>query len=303
MTERDDTINNARILVTGASGLMGGGLASSLATHNEVIAAARWGNEEARERIAATGATPVVFDLAEPSLGALPDSVDYVFHCGAGLPGTMTQAELFEVNVQATGRLMSRFRTARSFVHCSSASVYAHQSDHPYVETDLLGVDRHPILDYPLSKIAGEQLVQFLSSEFGLPTVILRIFALYGTRGGFPTMLIEKVAKGEPVPLPPERPLIQNPIFERDFVAKAIAAALIADVPPVVINFAGSESTSVEDYTALAGEMVGARVDYVDIPAGFAPSPADLTAMEAAVGATSTSVRDGVAEVLRSLRT
>lgn len=293
-------ISGSRILVTGASGLMGGALVRELARHNEVHAAARFSSEDARAQVADTGAQVVVFDLADPDLSALPTEADYVFHCGAGLPGTMSQAAMFEVNVQATGRLMSRFRSAKAFVHCSSAGVYA-SKDGAYAETDPVGVDRHPNPDYPLTKIAGEQLVQFLAGEFGLPSVILRIFALYGVRGGFPTLLIRKVVDGEPVPLPPTRPVTQSPIHERDFVAKAIRAAMIAAVPPPVINFGGTDHATVEEYTALAGELAGRPAVYADVAAGYAPSPGDMTTMKAALGATEVDIRAGVADVVAAI--
>jgi UDP-glucuronate 4-epimerase len=294
-------LRDARVMVTGASGLFGAALAAALAATNEVVGVARFGDAAARAGLEAAGVRTVAFDLGDTDLAPLPETVDVVFHCGAGLPGTMPQAQMFEVNTQAVGRLMRRFRDAQAFVHCSSAAVYARKESGDYAEGDALGVDRHPNPDYPLTKIAAEQLVQFLSPEYGLPATILRIFALYGPRGGFPTQLIERVAAGEPIALPPG-PIEQNPMYETDFVEKAVAAAHAATVPPLTINFAGSERTSVESYTGLAGEVLGIPARYAPATAGFAPSPADMTAMTAAVGATRVSVEDGVRRVVEYLR-
>jgi nucleoside-diphosphate-sugar epimerase len=188
---------------------------------------------------------------------------------------------------------MRRFPDARAFVHCSSAAVYARRPEGAYVEDDLLGVDRHPQPDYPLTKIAAEQLVRFLSPEFGLPAVILRIFALYGPRRGFPTHRVERVAAGEPLALPPG-PIEQNPMYETDFVEKAGAAAQAETVAPLTINVAGCERTSVETYTRLAGEMLGKPVRYVPATVGYVPSPADTTTMVRAIGATRISVEEGI---------
>lgn len=296
------TLRNSTVLVTGASGLFGSALALALAADNEVIAAARFGDADTRRRLDAAGATTVAFDLADPDQRALPEHVDIVFHCGAAVPGKNTQAEMFEINTQASGRLVSRYRECRAFVHCSTAGVYARKTEGSYTETDLVGVDRHPNPDYPLSKIAGEQLVRFLSLEYGVPAVILRIFALYGPGGGFPTQLMQKVAAGESVPLPPLRPILQSPMFETDFVEKAIAAVSVASVPALTINFAGVEQVSVEEYTRLAGEFLGHPTTYVDVPVGYSPSPADTTAMVAALGPTRVSTAEGVRRVVETFQ-
>jgi UDP-glucuronate 4-epimerase len=294
-------LRDARVVVTGASGLFGAALATALAATNEVVGVARFGDGAARAGLEAAGVRTVAFDLGDTDLAPLPETADVVFHCGAALPGIMTQAQMFDVNTQAVGRLMRRFRDAHAFVHCSSAAVYARKELGDYTEDDALGVDRHPNPDYPLTKIAAEQLVRFLSPEYGLPATILRIFALYGPGGGFPTQLIERVAAGKPLSLPPG-PTEQNPMYETDFVEKAVAAAHAATVPPLIINFAGSERTTVETYTRLAGEVLGIPAQYGPVTAGFAPSPANMTAMTAAVGATRVSVEDGVRRVVEHLR-
>jgi nucleoside-diphosphate-sugar epimerase len=296
------TLRNSTVLVTGASGLFGAALVLALAAHNEVVAAARFSDADTRRRLEEAGATTATFDLSNPDQSVLPEHVDVVFHCGAAVPGKNTQAEMFEINAQASGRLVSRYRNCRAFVHCSTAGVYARKAEGSYTESDLLGVDRHPNPDYPLSKIAGEQLVRFLSVEYGVPTVILRIFALYGPGGGFPTQLMQKVAAGEPVPLPPIRPILQNPMFETDFVEKAIAAASVASVPPLTINFAGVEQVSIEEYTRLAGELFGRPTTYVDVPVGYSPSPADTTAMVATLGPTRFTTSEGVHRVVEAIR-
>jgi UDP-glucuronate 4-epimerase len=90
-------------------------------------------------------------------------------------------------------------------------------------------------------------------------------------------------------------------MHERDFVAKAIAAATIAAVPAVVLNFAGSQAASVEEYTALAAALAGRPVRYSKVPAGYSPSPADVSRMEAALGPTVVGVRDGVVDVVAAL--
>ena len=60
---------------------------------------------------------------------------------------------------------------------------------------------------------------------------------------------------GEEVVLHPDAPNNYNPIFEDDYVRLAVRALEVAR-DPVVVNFAGSETVSAEDYCAYLGELV-----------------------------------------------
>jgi len=200
-------LSGQRILVTGASGLLGAPLAAHLAAVNQVWALARFSDPAAGTDLLAAGAEPVVADLATLDPAGLPD-VDYVFHAGAVLPSKgaeRSRPETFEVNVQATGRLLRRYRDVKGFVYCSSGSVYAYQGERPLREDDPYGLHNN-IPTYSASKIAAESLVEFLSREQRTPTAIIRIFTVYGPTGGTVTGRVDLVARGEPVPVFPGGP-------------------------------------------------------------------------------------------------
>ena len=61
----------------------------------------------------------------------------------------------------------------------------------------------------------------------------------------------------KPIRLHPDKPNNYNPIYEDDYVELGIRAMEVADTPPVVVNWAGSETVSIEDYCAYMGELVG----------------------------------------------
>ena len=62
---------------------------------------------------------------------------------------------------------------------------------------------------------------------------------------------------GKPIRLHPDAPNNYNPIYEDDYVELGIRAMEVAATPPIVVNWAGSETVSVEDYCAYMGELVG----------------------------------------------
>jgi nucleoside-diphosphate-sugar epimerase len=290
-----------RIVVTGASGLMGFPLAMALASDNDVTAVARFRDGREVEALRDAGARVVRFDLADPDLSMLPDVADVVFHFGTMTAFPTSQAERawqFEVNTQATGRMATRYRDCRAFVY-ASASTYLFQGGRPLTEEDPHGLI-NGLETYCASKIASEQLLQFLSREHGIPTVILRISSAYGPRGGSITGRIDRIRAGQPVLIYPGVTNRYCPMYETDYVEKAILSASIASVPPETINFAGSETCSIEEYCAIAGELCGKEPILQESPDAIYPIWPDTTKMQRLIGKTSVSPRDGVRRVLES---
>ena len=58
---------------------------------------------------------------------------------------------------------------------------------------------------------------------------------------------------GKPIRLHPDAPNNYNPIYEDDYVELGIRAMEVAASPPIIVNWAGSETVSVEDYCAYMG--------------------------------------------------
>ena len=291
-------ITGTRVLVTGAAGRVGFPIARELAAQgNEVIGAARFSNPSDRGKLEAAGIEPLVFEVGADDERSLPD-VDYVFHAGAALNVPPAEWEhQFEVNVQGTGRLLRRCRDVRGFVLCSTGSQYAYQGRRPLREDDPPGVHLGP---YSVSKTAAEQLVQFLSTEQGTPCTIIRIFSTYGPEGGAPVDRIRRMLAGKDIALHVDKPNNYNPIYEDDYVALGVRALEVAASPPVVTNFAGSETVSAEDYLAYVGELAGVepRIRYDDD--AWWPLWADVTHMHEVLGHCQVPWQEGFQRVLQS---
>jgi nucleoside-diphosphate-sugar epimerase len=292
-------IEGQRIMVTGASGLIGSAVTEYLAGDNQVFALARFGNQQARERLEAVGAHPIVADVNDLTAEQIPPRLDYVIHAGAATAATSERSRLatFETNVQATGRLMRMVGQVKGFVYCSSGSVYAYQGQRPLREDDPFGL-HNGIETYSASKIAAESLVEFISREHCIPATIIRIFTVYGPAGGSITSRVDLVAREQPIPLFPGGPNQHSPMYVDDAVEKMAIAATLASVPPLIVNFGGSETSSVQEYTRLAADLLGVDVSYRESESAYYPIWADVEKMHSTLGLCRVSVEDGVQRVV-----
>jgi nucleoside-diphosphate-sugar epimerase len=69
-------------------------------------------------------------------------------------------------------------------------------------------------------------------------------------------------------------------------------------VPPLVVNFAGSETASVQEYTRLAADLLGKEVVHRESPDAYYPIWADVTKMHQYLGHCRVSVGEGVRRVV-----
>ncbi len=282
-------LSGRRVLITGASGLVALPVAVALARSNEVHAVARFSDPGQKRLIEAAGAHAIPFDLANPDLSPLPESVDVVINYAVLPPG---HKDAYEVNAGAAGRLARRYRDCEAFVHGSTGSLYQYQGERPLREDDPYGL--HSSAEpYAASKIAAEFLIKHLSEDYQMPATIVRIFSFYGPRGGGVTQRIDQVARGEAVSVYPGVRNVHTPLYEDDYVEKTIAAAGIAKPGAEIINLAGTEPVTTQEYCRMAGEMLGKEPIFVENSRAW-PIWADTGKMVELLGPNKISVREGV---------
>src|ERR1700712_3790923 len=102
-------LSGRRVLVTGASGVVAFPVAVELAKNNEVFAVARFSDPEQSRLLERAGARPIAFDLADPDLSVLPESVDVVINY-AVLPPTHRNA--YQLNAGTTAAWAGAYRAA-----------------------------------------------------------------------------------------------------------------------------------------------------------------------------------------------
>ena len=178
------------VLITGAAGFVGSHLAERcLSLGSRVIGIDSFSNYYAepvkRANIAVAAEHPdytlIEGDLCDLDLAPILADASIVFHLAAQ-PGVRTSWDDFglytNLNLNATQRLLDAARKAsvERVVIASSSSIYGD------AETSRLEPVPHPVSPYGITKVATEQLAQVYYRSFGVPTVCLRYFRVYGPR-------------------------------------------------------------------------------------------------------------------------
>jgi len=230
-------------------------------------------------------------DLRDAGLLArvLP-GVEVVFHQGAvpSVPRSVAEPERTnDVNVTGTLRVLEASRTAgvRRVVFAASSSVYGDTPVLPKVET----MPPCPLSPYALQKYAGERYCQLFHRLYGLETVALRYFNVYGPRQDPNSEYAAVIPRFARACLAGEAPLVFGDGEQtRDFtfVGDAVAANLLAaDAPRAageVMNVAGGRRVSLNQLLREIRELTHAQVE-----ARYQPArPGD--------------VRDSLADLLRA---
>jgi UDP-glucuronate 4-epimerase len=290
-------LEGEKILITGATGKIGFPIARALARHNEVWGAARFTSSSAQERLESVDVRPLRLDISSDGFDDLPGDFTYVFHAAVS-PGEGEWRPTVETNAQASGRLLLHCRAAQGFVYCSTGSIYQYQGHRPLTESDPPGVPLRA--NYTFSKVAGEEVTTWVARHFEIPLTIIRICSTYGPEGGAPCDRLEQILRGVPIRLHPDAPNNFNPIYEDDYVELAVRAMEVASVPPIVVNWAGSETVSVEDYCAYMGELVGVKPTFEYDPTAHTPLWPDVTLMHRTLGRTKVHWRDGFRRMIEA---
>lgn len=272
-----------RALVTGAAGFVGSSISAALLAEGwDVVGVDAMTDyydvarkEENLTRLGG-GFSLVRARLQDADLTALLADVDVVFH-EAGQPGVRSSwgqdfATYLEANVAATQALLEAAREAprlARIVYASSSSVYGDAEDFPTSELDRPA----PISPYGVTKLAAEHLCSVYASQFGLPTVSLRYFTVFGPRQrpdmAF-TRFLTAAATGGEITLFGSGEQIRDFTYVDDVVAANLLAATADLKPGTVLNVAGGTHVSVnevlEEVSSLAGGAL--RVRRYDRPEG-----------------------------------
>jgi UDP-glucose 4-epimerase len=179
------------ILVTGGAGFIGGHIAERLIDEGHkvrVLDNLSTGLPSTVEHLQSK-AKPGQFEMVEVDLrnaeavAQAMESVTHVVH-EAALPSVQRSVEdpvsTTHVNVDGTLNLLecARRGSVRRFVFAGSSSIYGDQGELPKRESML----PNPLSPYALTKLVGESFLRMYTDLYGLPTVTLRYFNVFGPR-------------------------------------------------------------------------------------------------------------------------
>lgn len=269
------------VLVTGGAGFIGSHLAERLAADGRRVRVLDDLSTGSRANLV-EGVEAVTGDVRDPAtvLDALRDA-DVVYHLAALRSVTRSvhdPVHANDVNVGGTLTVLEAARRAgvRRVVYASSSSVYGDTAVLPKHE----GLPTVPVSPYGVSKLAGEAYCRAFEHVYGLETVSLRFFNVFGPRQNpeseyaavIPRFMAGMMAGEQPVVFDDGRQTREF-TFVADVVSGCILAATAGqDAVGEAINVAGGGRISVLDLVALLNRVLGTDI----APRHEAPRPGDV---------------------------
>jgi UDP-N-acetylglucosamine/UDP-N-acetyl-alpha-D-glucosaminouronate 4-epimerase len=258
----------ATYLVTGGAGFIGSNVVAELCRRGEHVRVLDDLSGGRRENLDGMGARVELIegDVCDPAVAARGVlGTDYVVHLAA-VPSVERSVKAphdsHRVNVLGTLTLLEAARGAgvRRLVYAGSSSAYGDSLEQPKRETML----PRPLSPYAATKLAGEAYAQAWHACFGLPTVVLRYFNVYGPRQDPSSPYAAVIPRFARAALSGAAPTVYGDGRQtRDFcfVDDAARATLQACVAPLAegrtINVGCGKSVSVLEVIDALGRLVG----------------------------------------------
>lgn len=251
-----------RIIVTGATGFLGGALTERLLSQGIDVTAL--GRDRAKlAMLEAKGAQPLELDLAQPNRPS-DLAADAVIHCAALSSPWGTHAAFHAANVIGSKNAIAIARAAgvRRFVHISTPSVYFRFDDQIAVREDT-SLPK-PVNAYAHTKRQAEMLVLDAAN---LDPIVLRPRGLYGP--GDTTLLprLVKVARQRALPLMNQGRAATDLTFITDVADAAIAATTYQGaLNQRIFNVSGGQALNVRDVAERTAERANVKVRWRSAP-------------------------------------
>src|ERR1700683_4737425 len=299
------TASSARIiLVTGGAGFVGSNLVDELVTRGlkvRVIDSFATGSRKnLNSRAELIEADICDGDAIRPAFA----DIDCVFHVAAlpRIPLSLAQpVETPMTNVAGTLNVLIAARDAevRRVIYSGSSSVYGDQAVMPMVET----MTPNPLNPYALQKYVGEQYTRMFHRLYGMQTLTLRYFNVYGPRmasqGAYVTVISAFMAGrkvGGPMQIHGDGEQTRDFTHVSDIVAANILAMDAATADGRAINIGCGRNVSVNRIAELIG---GPRASTENRKADMRNTLADTTEASRILGwHPRVSVEEGIRELL-----
>lgn len=309
-------IQPMKICVTGGAGFIGSNLVDRLVADGHEVSVLDNLSTGSRANLAGVAHSLrfVEGDLRDgAAVAEALEGVEVVYHLGALAAvarSVENPTEVTDVNVGGTLNVLVAAREAgvRRVVFASSSSVYGDTPSLPKTET----MPVTPLSPYAASKAAGEAYLSAWHATYGLETVALRFFNVYGPRQSPRSLyaavvprFLAAVARGEAPVIYGDGQQTRDFTWVGDLVEACLRAARAPGAVGVgPINIGGGERLSIAtlaDLVAQAFRWKGRPTHEAARVGDVRHSLADIRKAAQALGWTpSTRLEDGVARLARS---
>ncbi len=196
---------------------------------------------------------------------------DSVIHLAAraGVRPSIDDPELYlNTNIYGTHHLLeaAKQNNVPRFLFASSSSVYGINKKVPFSETDRI---EQTISPYAMTKMCGEQMCSNYTNLYGIRTVSLRFFTVYGPRQR-PDLAISKftrlINEGKPVPRYGDGSTARDYTFCHDIVDGIMASLKYEGDMFDVFNLGGSQTTTLSELITAVETALGKKAIIEDLP-------------------------------------
>jgi UDP-glucose 4-epimerase len=279
------------VLITGGAGFIGSHLAGRLLRDGRRVRIFDNFSTGKRTNLAELRGEAEVIegDLRDPAaVRRAMGGVELVFHQGAlpSVPRSVHDPHTCNaVNVDGTLNVLlaARDAGARRVVVASSSSVYGNTPALPKVETMALW----PRSPYAVSKLAAEQYAVIFPALYGLETVVLRYFNVFGPRqdpdspySGVIARFCTAAITGRPFTVHGDGRQTRDFSYVENVVMANLLAAVVPEASGEVFNIAGGQRTALLDVVAILNRLTGQELPVVHEP----PRPGDIRDSLADIG-------------------
>jgi len=255
------------VVVTGGAGFIGANLCRALAGRPGIDRVVAYDNLStgSAANLAGAGAELVVGDIRDRALlRDVLDRADAVVHLAARPSVPRSLADPFashDANVTGTVNVLEACRRSGAhLVAASSSSVYGATAELPKHED----LPTRPLSPYAASKLAAESYALAYAASFGLPTLVLRFFNVYGPlqsaghayAAAIPAF-VHAALSAEPLAVQGDGRQTRDFTFVGslvDVLAQAVLGRVTAGTP---VNLAFGERVSIRQVIELLGELLG----------------------------------------------
>jgi nucleoside-diphosphate-sugar epimerase len=263
----------ASYLVTGGAGFIGSHIAQELLRRGERVRVADSFITGKRENLTPlAGVELIEGDLADLSVAQRAVAgMDYVLH-QAAIPSVPRSVQdpitSNRANIDASVNVLVAARDAgvRRVVYAGSSSVYGNAATLPKVET----MGTAPLSPYALQKLVAEQYCQMFTQLYGLETVTIRYFNVFGPRqdpsspySGVISLFIRALVEGRPPTIYGDGGQTRDFTYVANVVDGVLRACTAPDASGEVINVATGGRISLNDLFGALKALTGANVEPV----------------------------------------
>lgn len=306
-------------LVTGGAGFIGSSIAEALLGAGESVRILDDFSSGRRQNIESLKGKLEVVEgsIVDPdAVSRAVKDVHVIFH-QAAMPSVVRSVEMPQpsmlANVQGTTVVLDVARRSgvKRVVFAASSSAYGDTPTLPKVET----MSTMPLSPYAVAKLTCEQLMRVFASLYGIETLCLRYFNVFGARQDPTSQYAAVIPNFITAALKNERPVVFGDGEQtRDFcyIDNAVHANLLGansknKLTGQVVNIACAERTSLNQLLAIIGEATGTKPnpDYRPGRAGdVRDSLAAIDAAKELIGYTpKVDIREGLERTIAAFRT